>query len=100
MGSDVDIVMLVADPASYAVDVSWFCSVQPGAELIRSAMWGALVERRFRLPSGLHVEIGVVRPDWAHVPLDPGTRRVLIDGHRLLIDPHRILSRAIEALRH
>lgn len=98
LGSDVDIVMLVADPAPYTVDESWFCSVRPGAELIRSATWGVLAERRFRLPSGLHVEMGIVGRDWARVPLDPGTRRVLSDGHRLLIDPHGTLSRATRAL--
>jgi hypothetical protein len=98
MGSDVDVVMLVVDPVPYTLDVSWFWPVQPRAELIRSATWGALLERRFRLPSGLHVEMGIVRPDWARVPLDPGTRRVLADGHRILIDRHEILSRATETL--
>ena len=98
MGSDVDVVMLVADPAPYTLDESWFCSVQPRAELIRSATWGALLEWRFGLPSGLRVEMDIVRPDWARVPLDPGTRRVLADGHRILVDRHGIVSSATETL--
>jgi len=56
----------------------------PGSRLIRSRTWGPVRERRFRLASGLIVELGIAPSSWAEIPLDAGTRRVLRDGHRVL----------------
>ena len=74
--SDVDLVLLTVDPPAYVEHEDWIQVLAPGAELVRTGDWGAIVERRLRLPSGLEVEVGIGRPSWAEVtPVDPGTRR-------------------------
>jgi hypothetical protein len=73
----------------------WVLSFDPRARLIRDQDWGPLRERRVRLHSGLHVELGVVPPSWAALPLDPGTARVLRHGCRVLYDPERLLHDAL-----
>ncbi len=97
MASDVDLVILAKDPDALT-SASWFITLNPGARLIRSQAWGPVQERRFRLRSGLIVELGFASVDWASVPLDAGTRRVLHDGHRILFDDGT-LKRASEAVR-
>jgi hypothetical protein len=96
MGSDVDIVILTDEPDGLA-DAGWFQVLRPGARLIRSMEWGPVRERRMRLRSGLHVELGFAPLSWAHVPLDGGTRRVLHDGCRIIYDTG-VLEPAIAAL--
>ncbi|GAB7192906.1 hypothetical protein NUM3379_36150 [Kineococcus sp. NUM-3379] len=98
MASDVDLVVLTPAFAHLAADTGWFLSMRPGSRLVRTATWGPLLERRFRLRSGLLVEIGLVPPSWAQLPLDRGTHRVLRDGHRTLHDPAGLLARARQAL--
>lgn len=91
--SDVDIVLLTAEPAPYAQDAGWIGELTPGATLVRTHKWGAITELRLRLPSGLEVEIGVGLPTWASTdPVDPGTCRVVRDGLRSLYDPYGLLA--------
>lgn len=90
--SDVDVVVLSTRWGELAADPSWFVGLRPGSELVRAAAWGPLLERRFRTPSGLVVELGLAAPGWAGTPLDPGTHRVLRDGHRILHDPHGTMA--------
>ncbi|WP_432499144.1 nucleotidyltransferase domain-containing protein [Kineococcus gypseus] len=99
MASDVDVVLLLPDAQAHHAASGWFAQLRPGARLVRSALWGPVREQRYRLRCGLLVEIGLAPLNWADVPLDPGTRRVLADGHRILHDPYGTLSRAAEALR-
>lgn len=96
MASDVDLVILTADPDALA-DTPWFPTLRPGAALIRTMRWGPVRERRYRLRSGLLVELGLAPDDWAAVPLDAGTRRVLADGHRVLYDTG-VLAAAVAGL--
>ena len=88
MGSDVDLTVLSDNAEGYLADDAWFRQLRPGSRLIRSATWGPVQERRYRLTSGLHVEFGFAPLSWARVPLDAGTRRVLGDGHRASSTTH------------
>ncbi|HEY1315646.1 MAG TPA: nucleotidyltransferase domain-containing protein [Gaiella sp.] len=91
--SDVDLVVLTDDPPAYVERDDWVEALAPGSEGVRTADWGALVERRIRLPSGLEVEVGIGRPSWAAAsPVDPGTRRVVHDGMKALYDPRGLLA--------
>ncbi|MFB9907747.1 hypothetical protein [Allokutzneria oryzae] len=50
------------------------------------------------MSTGLEVEIGVGRPDWARTdPVGPGTRRVVTDGARVLHDPAGALADLLHA---
>jgi hypothetical protein len=92
MGSDVDLVLLTDDVPAYVERTGWTAAFG-GARLVRTRRWGAVTERRLRLRSGLHVEVGVTGPGWASVaPVEPGTRRVVTDGLRILHDPGGLLG--------
>ena len=93
MDSDVDLVLLTDMPSHYIEREDWFNELGRG-QLVRTLMWGAITERRFKLPGGLEVEFGVGRPAWAAVDaLDDGTRKVVSDGMRVLYDPDLLLTR-------
>jgi uncharacterized protein len=91
--SDVDLVLLTQKPLIYTTTDDWVDALAPGAALVRTGGWGAIIERRLRLASGLEVEVGVGSAKWARTdPVDPGTRRVVRDGFSLLHDPHGFLA--------
>lgn len=97
MDSDVDIVVLTDDPG-HAQAGEWTGLL--GGDVLRLADWGPLREVRVRRPSGLAVEIGVVPVSWAATdPVDPGTCRVMTDGHRILHDPVGVLASLSAACR-
>ncbi|GAA2503303.1 hypothetical protein GCM10023100_11040 [Actinocorallia cavernae] len=113
--SDVDVVLLTADPAPYLTDATEPDAAQPDAfesegtwtgwadelglgRLVRTRAWGPITERRYTLVPGLEVEFGIGGPGWARTdPVDPGTRRVVAEGARTLYDPRRVLA---ELVRH
>jgi hypothetical protein len=89
-------VLLTEKPSAYIEHDDWLEEL--GARPLRTRSWGAITERRFALPSGLEVDVGVGTPGWAATdPLDPGTRRVVTDGLRVLHDPDRLLAGLIAA---
>ncbi|WP_375490468.1 nucleotidyltransferase domain-containing protein [uncultured Jatrophihabitans sp.] len=91
--SDIDFVVLTDRPQALLESDDWFRLFDPHAELIRSEDFGAIQERRLRLPRGLVVDVGIGRPSWAAVnPVDPGTRRVVSDGLAVLYDPRDLLG--------
>ncbi|MFU8874585.1 nucleotidyltransferase domain-containing protein [Micromonospora sp. SL4-19] len=97
MDSDVDIVILTDNPRHAEPDV-WTGLL--GGEVVRLDDWGPLREVRVRRSSGLDVEIGVVPVSWADTdPVDPGTRRVISDGHSIVHDPAGVLGALSTACR-
>ncbi|HEY0632915.1 MAG TPA: nucleotidyltransferase domain-containing protein [Thermoleophilaceae bacterium] len=97
--SDVDLVLLSTEPAQYVEHDEWVAELDP-ARLVRTASWGAITERRFALPSGVEVDLGVGSPAWASInPIDPGTRRVVEDGVRILHDPDGALAQLVARVR-
>jgi predicted nucleotidyltransferase len=91
--SDVDLVLLTNEPTAYTEREDWIAELAPGAKLLGTGDWGAIIERRLLLPSGLEVEVGVGLPSWAGTaPVDPGTRRVVREGLRVVYDPHGLLA--------
>ena len=93
MDSDVDVVVLTENQAPYLEDDAWVYEMG-GVELVWTRRWGPMTERRFALPSGLEVELGVAPPSWAATdPVDEGTRRVVTDGMSVVYDPKGILAR-------
>ena len=95
MESDVDLVLLTDMPSDYTERDDWVAELG-GGHLVRTLSWGAITERRVRLPRGLEVEFGVATPAWAAVDgLDDGTRKVVADGMRALYDPDLLLERLV-----
>jgi predicted nucleotidyltransferase len=97
--SDLDLILLTDRPALYTDDQNWVEELG-GVRLVKTQLWGVIAERRFVMPSGLEVEVGVGRPSWASIgPLDEGTRRVATDGLRPLYDPLGLLVELLKACR-
>ncbi|MFI7604411.1 nucleotidyltransferase domain-containing protein [Micromonospora sp. NPDC049366] len=97
MDSDVDIVVLSDNPGHARASV-WTALLD--GQVVRSARWGPVREIRVRRASGLDVEVGIAPLSWADTdPVDPGTRRVVSDGHRILHDPAGRLAALSAACR-
>ncbi len=91
MSSDVDIVLLTNDPATYLGSARWW-GFLGRAQLVATRQRGPLTELRVALPSGLEIEFGIVPPSWASIdPPDPGTMRVVRDGVQIIYDPDGLL---------
>jgi uncharacterized protein len=95
-GSDVDLVVVVDDPGGLSEEA--MAALPDGAVDVRTREWGPVLERRFRLPGGLEVELGLAPASWADVPVDAGTARVVADGFRVLLDPDGLLTRLVGAV--
>lgn len=99
--SDVDLLVLTPRELTFTDTDAWVeAAVGQSIPVVRRAEWGALTERRLRLPSGLEVEFGFVEPSWASVePIDPGTAQVARDGGLSpLYDPEGLLAALVEAM--
>ncbi len=97
MDSDVDVVLLTEDQRPYLEGDAWLYELG-GLKLVKTQQWGPMTERRFTLPSGLEVEMGVAHPSWATTdPVDEGTRRVVTDGLSVVYDPEKFLAKLIDA---
>jgi predicted nucleotidyltransferase len=95
MDSDVDVVLLTEDQEPYLRGVDWVYKLG-GIKLVKTRRWGTMTERRFALPSGLEVEVGVASPSWAATePVDAGTRQVVTDGMSIVYDPQGLLAELI-----
>lgn len=100
MDSDLDAVVLTDAPTRYADAEDWVRdALGHAARIVRSQPWGAVLERRVRLPSGLEVEFDFAPPSWASTdPVDPGTARVVSGGCRPIHDPHGSIDRLVTAV--
>lgn len=97
MDSDLDVVLLAEDREPFVRDDAWVRALG-GTGLVRTRGWGPVTERRFVLPSGFEVELGVAPPTWAAAdPVDGGTRRVVTDGMSIVYDPEGLLARLMHA---
>ena len=97
MDSDLDVVLLAEDRGPFVGDDAWVHALG-GTGLVRTRGWGPVTERRFVLPSGFEVEVGVAPPTWAATnPVDRGTRRVVTDGMSIVYDPEGLLARLMHA---
>lgn len=90
-GADVDLLILSTDVAKYIRDQSWLATF---GEVRQSSQedWGKVTSLRTFYENGLEVEYGFSTPEWANLPLDAGSFRVVSDGMKILYDPLDILS--------
>ena len=84
--SDVDLIILTNQPERYLTDPSWASTF---GEVRKSSVesWGRVQSLRTFYERGLEVEYSFALPEWADVPVDPGTNRVVSDGMKILFDP-------------
>ncbi len=91
-GSDVDLLILTTDVAKYTSDRSWVWWFGE-ATACRVEDWGKVTSVRTFYKDGLEVEYGFSTPDWAQMPMDAGSSRVVSAGMKILFDAQNILGR-------
>lgn len=90
--SDVDLVLITANPRRYLEDTGWieqFGSV----ERRQTEDYGALTSLRVWYTDRREIEYGIADEKWASIPLDEGSRRVISDGMKVLFEREQLLSR-------
>ena len=90
--SDIDLVILTNRPQTYLDDIKWterFGNV----EKHQTEDYGKLISIRVWYQNGTEVEYGITTPDWAAIPLDAGTREVILGGMIVLFERGILLSR-------
>ena len=94
-GSDVDLVVVVADPAVYLEDDAWLRALGP-LRSVQDEDWGLVRSRRARYEGGLEVEFGLTTERWlSSDPPDAGTAGVIAGGARVLVDRTGDLGRLV-----
>ena len=95
--SDVDVVLLTLKPERYLGDRSWVAQFGSAARLEKED-WGRVTSLRVWYAGGLEVEFSWTEPDWASLPPDPGTRKVVSDGARIVFDREGMLAALLAAI--
>ena len=90
--SDVDLIILTKQSEGYLNDPSWASAFgEVGERKVED--WGRVKSLRVFYNDSLEVEYSFALPDWADIPVDPGTHRVVSDGMKILFDPRGLLIR-------
>jgi Streptomycin adenylyltransferase len=89
--SDVDVVLLALNPERYLEDRAWVGQFGSVAR-VEQEDWGWVTSLRVWYAGGLEVEFSWTEPDWASLPPEPGTQRVVSDGARIVFDREGMLA--------
>ena len=96
--SDVDLVILCAEPDDLCRRGDWFTHFGSVAS-VGQRQFGDVTERRLRRGDGVDIEIGLAPLSWADTdPVDAGTARVVRDGFSIVFDPHGTLAGLAEVV--
>ena len=89
--SDVDLVILASHPEQLLQSATW---INLFGEVSRQQTeeYGVLTSIRVWYSDGREIEYGITNENWADIPLDLGTQRVISDGMRVLFERTPILS--------
>jgi predicted nucleotidyltransferase len=90
--SDVDLIILTTQPENYINDSSWSV-LFGGVTECKVEDWGRCKSLRVFYKDNLEVEYGFALPEWADIPVDPGTHRVVSNGMKSLFDPKGVLAK-------
>lgn len=96
--SDVDLVIVVDEPARYLHDREWLHRFGTVTHA-QVEDYGKVTSLRVWYVDGREVEYGITNERWADLPLDRGTSRVIADGLRILFERKPVLRLAEEAVR-
>lgn len=89
--SDVDLMILTTEVEKYFQSDEWVSSFGKVLES-RAEDWGRVKALRAFYRDGVEAEYNFALPDWADIPVDAGTRRVVSDGMKILYDPRGLLK--------
>jgi predicted nucleotidyltransferase len=95
--SDIDLVLLCTEPDAFLTDISWLY-LFGAVEKCQAEDWGQVRSLRVHYRESFEVEFGITSRVWAALPIDPGTRHVVVHGIRLLVDREGLLGRLLEVV--
>jgi len=89
--SDVDLIILTLDIGKYVSNLDWLSLL---GDLMESRLetWGRVQAVRAFYENGLEIEYNFTEPEWAAMPIDIGTDRVVSNGMKILYDPQGLLA--------
>ncbi len=97
-GSDIDLILIVTDPADFLQQDAWLNTFGV-VERVTREDWGRVQSLRVYYQGGPEVEFGITTAEWVGTsPVDAGTARVVHDGLRILVDPDGLLADLLAAL--
>jgi predicted nucleotidyltransferase len=89
--SDLDLVILCEQPEQYLTYQIWLHNF--GVILGRQVEeYGKVTSLRVWFEDNVEIEFGFTTPDWAALPVDEGTRRVVTEGMQVLFERSTLLS--------
>lgn len=89
--SDIDLIILVNDPSQYLENTGWLSQFGT-INKQQTEDYGRVISLRVWYVDGYEVEYGLATLDWAQLPLDEGTQRVIRDGMQVLFEREALLS--------
>jgi uncharacterized protein len=101
-GSDIDLMLLAAEPQALRADDLWLAEIGWGEARVaawRDEEYGAAWSRRVELHPPCEIEFTFGKPSWAAAdPPDFGTAEVVAKGCRVLLDKARLLQNLLAAV--
>lgn len=95
--SDIDLLLLSRNWPDFLLDTAWIEHFG-AVELTQLEDYGAVKSLRVWYLNGPEVEFSFSGPEWASLPLDPGTLDVVRGGLRILYDPAGLLAQLLPPL--
>jgi predicted nucleotidyltransferase len=93
--SDIDLLILVAEPHQYLADTSW--TTQFGLVAKQQLEdYGRVTSLRVWYVDGYEVEYGLTTPAWIQPPWDKGTQLVLESGLKILFERVALFSPGVQ----
>ena len=89
--SDVDVMILTTNRERYFQGEPW-ASLFGQIERAEEEHWGAVETLRVFYKGEREIEFNFSAPDWAGIPVNSGTYRVVSDGMQILFDPEDLLG--------
>jgi len=96
--SDIDLVLIFNDPKKYINNLDW---IKEFGEIERYEIeyWGRVTSIRAWYKSGIEVEFGITSAEWAEIPVDSGTFRIVFDGSKILVDKSKKLKQLLSEVK-
>ena len=90
--SDIDVIFFSKNIKEFIDDTNWINRFGV-CDKVQIEQYGVLTSVRCFYNIGIEVEFGIASLDWANIPIDKGTYKVVADGFKIIYDPLNRLSK-------
>ena len=95
--SDIDIIILTNSPKNFIDDKQWVNNFGK-TNKIKTENWGKVTSLRCFYDFGIEIEFSIASLCWASIPVDEGTKKVILNGIVVIHDSDKILKNLIESI--